>query len=133
MLSSCRGLVSLLLIRCLAMFSYNEVTEVLLINVFGANLVLLFFIAWQFIHFVRCLRHCIRQARRRVIAISGRVVKMDCDELIDQLLSAQGAGAGRAEGSPPAAAPAGGTAVTPDAPQGLEEERVQKSVKGSLQ
>ena len=55
---------------------------------------------------------------------------MDCDELIDELMSVaeqrQGAGAGLAEGSPPAAAPAGGTAATPDAPQGQEEERVQK-------
>ena len=48
---------------------------------------------------------------------------MDCDELIDELMSV-GAGAGLAEGAPPAAAPAGGTAATPDAPQ--EEERVQK-------
>ena len=38
----------------------------------------------------------------------------------------QGAGAGLAEGAPPAAAPAGGTAATPDAPEGQEEERVQK-------
>ena len=48
---------------------------------------------------------------------------MDCDELIDELMSVadpQGAGAGLAEGAPPAAAPA----ATPDAPQ--EEERVQK-------
>ena len=48
---------------------------------------------------------------------------MDCNELIDELMSVadpQGAGAGLAEGAPPAAAPA----ATPDAP--LEEERVQK-------
>ena len=48
---------------------------------------------------------------------------MDCDELIDELMSVadpQGAGATLAEGAPPAAAPA----ATPDAP--LEEERVQK-------
>ena len=52
---------------------------------------------------------------------------MDCDELIDELMSVadpqgqrQGAGAGLAEGALPAAA----TAATPDAPQ--EEERVQK-------
>ena len=38
----------------------------------------------------------------------------------------QGAGAGLAEGASQAAAPAGGTAATPDAPEGLEEERVQK-------
>ena len=56
---------------------------------------------------------------------------MDCDGLIDELMSAadqrQGAGAGLAEGAPQAAAPAGGTAATPDAPQ--EEERVQKHRK----
>ena len=48
---------------------------------------------------------------------------MDCDELIDELMSVadpQGAGAGLAEGASPAAAPA----ATPDAPQ--EDERVQK-------
>ena len=38
----------------------------------------------------------------------------------------QGAGAGLAKRAPPAAAPAGGTAATPDAPQGKEEERMQK-------
>ena len=58
---------------------------------------------------------------------------MDCDELIDKLISVaeqrQGAGACLAEGAPPAAAPAGGTAATPDAPQGQEEERVQKHRK----
>ena len=48
---------------------------------------------------------------------------MDRDELIDELMlvaDPQGAGAGLAEGVPPAAAPT----ATPDAP--LEEERVQK-------
>ena len=38
----------------------------------------------------------------------------------------QGAGAGLAEGAPPAAAPAGGTATMPDAPEGQGEEQVQK-------
>ena len=52
-------------------------------------------------------------------AIAG----MDCDELIDELISV-GAGAGLAEGGSLAAAPAGGTAATPEAPE--EEERVQK-------
>ena len=63
-----------------------------MIAMFGAQLVLLFFIAWQFAHF--SLRHYIRQARRLAIAIccSARGIfgltksKMDCDEL----LSAQG-------------------------------------------
>ena len=50
---------------------------------------------------------------------------MDCDELIDELMSVidpqgQRQGAGLAEGAPPAAAPA----ATPDAPQ--EDEWVQK-------
>ena len=50
---------------------------------------------------------------------------MDCDELIDELMSVaypqgQRQGAGLAEGASPAAAPA----ATPDAPQ--EHERVQK-------
>ena len=44
--------------------------------------------------------------------------------LIDELMSVaeqrQGAGAGLAEGAPPAAAPAGGTTVRPDAPEGQE-------------
>ena len=51
---------------------------------------------------------------------------MDCDELIDGLLSAQGAAAGLAEGAPLAAAPARGTAATPDAPHVRMRERVQK-------
>ena len=92
--------------------------------VLGAHLVLLFFIAWQFARFSQCLRYYIRRLRRLVIG------EMDCDELIDELMSVaeqrQGAGAGLAEGVPPAAALAGGTAATPDAQQGQEEERVQK-------
>ena len=103
----------------------NEVTEGLLIALLGAHLTLLFFIAWQFARFSKCLRYYIRRLRRLVIG------EMDCDELIDELMSfadphdqRQGAGAGLAEGAPPAAAPAGGTAATSDAPQ--EEERVQK-------
>ena len=51
---------------------------------------------------------------------------MDCDELIDAAEQRQGAGAGLAEGAPQAAAPAGGTAATPDSLQGQEEEWVQK-------
>ena len=49
-----------------------------------------------------------------MIALSRTEGKMDCDELIDELLSAEGAGL--AEGAPPAAAPAGETAAMPDAP-----------------
>ena len=101
-----------------------EVTEGLLIAVLGAHLALLFFIAWQFARFSQCLRYYIRPLRRLVIG------EMDCDELIYELMSVaeqrQGAAAGLAEGAPPAAAPAGGTAATPNAPQGQEEERVQE-------
>ena len=72
------------------------------------HLVLLVFVVW-------CLRRValhIRRARRFVIG------EMDCDELIDKLMSvADPQGAGLAEGAPPAAAPA----ATPE-----KEERVQK-------
>ena len=64
-----------------------------------AQLVLLFSIAWQFAHFSQCFRHYIRQAHRLVMAICCHArgtfgftqSKMDCDELIDEQLSAQGA------------------------------------------
>ena len=95
-----------------------EVTEGLLVAVLGAHLALLFFIAWQILHFGQF----IRWVRRLVMAIAG----MDCDELIDAAEQRQGAGAGLAEVAPQAAAPAGGTAATPDSPQGQEEEWVQK-------
>ena len=62
------------------MLSHNEVTEGLLIVVLGANVVLLFFIAWH----VATARLYFRQVHRLAIAI-GR--KMDCDELIDEMLS----------------------------------------------
>ena len=65
------------------MFSNNEVTEGLLIAVLGANFVLLFFIAWH----VLTARLYFRQVRRIAIAITGTVRKMDCDELIDEMLS----------------------------------------------
>ena len=100
------------LYSCVAML---PVTEGLLVAVLGTHLVLLVFVAWQI---AQCLRRVhIRRARRLVIG------EMDCDELIDELMSVadpQGAGAGLAEGAPPAAAPA----ATPDAQ--LEEERVRK-------
>ncbi|MES9838883.1 MAG: hypothetical protein ABW144_20710, partial [Candidatus Thiodiazotropha sp.] len=71
------------------MLSNNEVTEGLLIAVLGANFVLLFFIAWHVV--TACLYF--RRVRRLAIAIiTGTVRKMDCDELIDGLLSAQGTG-----------------------------------------
>ena len=98
-----------------------EVTEGLLIAVLGAHVVVLFFIAWQILHFGQF----IRRVRRLVTAIAG----MDCDELIDELMSV-GAGTGLAEEAPTAAALAGGTAATPDAPEGQEEERVQKHREG---
>ena len=90
------------------------VTEGLLVAALGTRLELLVFVAWQV---AQCLRRAaphIRRARRLVVG------EMDCDELIDKLLSVadpQGADAGLAEGAPPAAA----QAATP-----LEEERVQK-------
>ena len=47
MLTFCWRLISLFVIQCLAMLSNNEVTEMLLIVMLGANFVLLFFIAWN--------------------------------------------------------------------------------------
>ena len=89
---------------CLYGAHMYEVTEGLLVAVLGAHMVLLFFIAWQFARFSQCLRYYIRRVRRFVIG------EMDCDELIDELMSVaeqrQGAGACLAEGAPPAAAPA---------------------------
>ena len=99
-----------------------EVTEGLLVAVLGAHLVWLIFVAWQILY----VSQYIRRVRRLVIAIAG---KMDCDELIDELMSVaeQRQGAGLAEGAPRAAVPAGGTAATPNAPEGQEEERVRKN------
>ena len=94
------------------------VTEGLLVAVLGTHLVLLVFVAWQIAQCLRRVALLIRRARRLVIG------KMDCDELIDELMSVadpQGAGAGLAEGAPPAAAPA----AMPDTPQ--EDERMQKT------
>ena len=62
------------------MLSNNEVTEGLLIVVLGANFVLLFFIAWHVA--TACLYF--RLVHRLAISI---VRKMDCDELIDEMLS----------------------------------------------
>ena len=93
------------------------VTEGLLVAVLGTHLVLLVFVVWQIAQCLRLVALHIRRARRLVIG------KMDCDKLIDELMSVadqQGAGAGLAEGAPPAAT----TAATPDAPR--DEERVQK-------
>ena len=95
-----------------------SICEGLLIAMFGAQLVLLFFIAWQFAHLSQCLRHYIRQARRLVIAICCRAIgtfgftrsKMDCDELIDELLSVQSAD----DRAPLACCASAGTAATPD-------------------
>ena len=65
------------------MLSNNEVTEGLLISVLSANFVLLFFIAWH----VATARRYFRQVHRLAMAI---VRKMDCDELIDEMLSCSG-------------------------------------------
>ena len=68
------------------MLSNNEVTEGLLIAVLGANFTLLLLIAW---HVATALLY-FRQVHRLAIAIC----KMDCDELIDKMLSGSG---GKAE------------------------------------
>ena len=65
------------------MFSNNEVPEGLMITVLDANLALLFFIAWH----VATARVYFRQLCRLAIAI---VRKMDCDKLIDEILSCSG-------------------------------------------
>ena len=93
------------------MFSYKEVTGGLLIAVLSVNMLLLSFLAWQYIQFARCLRHCIRQSGRLMIALSRTEGKMDCDKFIAELRSAQGAGP--VKEAPPAAV---GTAAMPDAP-----------------
>ena len=93
---------------CVAML---PVTEGLLIAVLGTHLVLLVFVVWQITLCLRRVALYIRRARWLVIG------KMDCDELIDKLMSVadpQGADAGPAEGAPPAAAPA----AMPDTSQG---------------
>ena len=64
------------------MSNNNEVIEGLLIAVLGANFVLLLFIAWH----VQTARLYLRQVHRLAIAIC----KMDCDELIDEMLSCSG-------------------------------------------
>ena len=76
------------------------VTEGLLVAVLGMHLVLLVFVAWQIAQCLRRVALHIRRARRLVY--DG---KMDCDELIDELMSVadpqgqrQRAGAGLAEG-----------------------------------
>ena len=65
------------------MLSNNEVTEGLLIAVLVANFVLLFLIASH----VATARHYFRQVHRLAIAT---VRKMDCDKLIDAMLSCSG-------------------------------------------
>ena len=52
----------------------------------GANFVLLFFIAWH----VATARLYIRQVHQLVVAIIETVRKMDCEELIDEMLSCSG-------------------------------------------
>ena len=63
------------------MLSNNEVTDGLLITVLGANFVLLFF------RYVATARLYFKQVRRLAIAI---VRKMDCNELIVEMLSCSG-------------------------------------------
>ena len=92
------------------MLSNNEVTEGLLIAVLGANFVLLFFIAWH----VATARLYLRQVHRLAI-----VRKMDCDELIDEMLSCPG---GTAEKQRYKGA-AGDSLASPDASSGGGHER----------
>ena len=66
------------------------VTEGLLVAVLGTHLVLLVFVAWQIAHCLRRVALYIRRARRLV-----NDGKMDCDELIDELMSVAGSAAGR--------------------------------------
>ena len=88
------------------------VTEGLLVAVLGTHLVLLVFVVWQIAQCLRRVALPIRWARRLVIG------EMDCDELIDELMSvADAQGTGLDEVAPPTAAPA----ETPE-----DEERVQK-------
>ena len=68
------------------MLGNNEVTEGLPSAVLGANFVLLSFITW---HVVTA---CLYFRRVRQLAIAILTGKMDCDELFDGLLSAQGTG-----------------------------------------
>ena len=71
---------------------FSSATEGLLIAVCGAHLMVLFFIAWYAVY--ATLQ--IRRARRLAIGIAGGLVvkllqnngKMDCNEVIDVLLSA---------------------------------------------
>ena len=79
-----------------------ELTEGLLITVLGANFVLLFFIGWH----VATARLCFRQVRRLALAITE---KIDCEELIDGLLSCSGEQLRNDEGT------AGDSLVSPDA------------------
>ena len=89
------------------MLSNNEVTEGMLIAVLGSNFVLLFFIAWH----VATARLYSRQVHRLAMAI---VRKMDCDKLIDEMLSCSGEPAEkqRHEGT------AGDSLASPDASSG---------------
>ena len=89
------------------MLSNNEVTEGLLIVVLGANFVLLFFIAWH----VATARLFFRQVHRLAKDI---VRKMDCNELIDEMLSCSG---GTAE-KQPYEGTAGDNLASPDACSG---------------
>ena len=69
------------------MFICYGATEGLLIAVLGKHVVLLFLLAWHVATTHACLSLHFRRARRLAIAIAG---KMDCDELIDELLSCSG-------------------------------------------
>ena len=93
-----------------------------MIAVLGAHLVVLLFIAWQILHFGQYIRRVCR------LVIAG----MDCDELIDELMSV-GAGAGLAEGGYSGSHPGGrngGDARRAGGPGGRTDVKTRPSRRG---
>ena len=109
------------------MFRNTEVTEGLLIAVLGAYFVLLFFIAWH----AATARLYFRQVHRLAIAIC----KMDCDELIDEMLSCSGGTAEkqRYEGTASSGGTAGHEVAGQKAPDRVQNyrERLASVAAGS--
>ena len=101
-----------------------------------------FFIAWH----VATARLYFRQVRRLAIAITGTVRKMDCDELIDEMLSCS-RGTAEQQRYKVTAGDSLASPATPDDCSGEqqryevtgqkgvppEQDRVQNTVKGSPQ
>ena len=114
------------------MLSNNEVSEKLLIIVLGTNFVLLFYIAWH----VATARLYFRQVHQLAKAI---VRKMDCDELIDKMLSCSGGTAekqhyegtaGDSLASSDACSGGGHEVTCQSRQQSAAPDRVQNYVKG---